>query len=287
MEEKNKLRRNVIEYVLITIGILLLIIGNYVFKFPNHFTFGGVSGIATLVNGITGWSTSTVNLILNIALLIVSFFTLGREFGVKSVYASLLFSFGISLCDLIIPMEKPLTDEPILELFFAILVPCIGSAILFNINASSGGTDIIALIVKKYYKTELGTALFLADSVIVVSTFFVYGMKIGLYSTVGLIAKSLVIDLVIESINRSKYFTIICDNPEPILDFIKNDLNRSATVYDAEGAYSGDKKTVILTVTKRSQAIDLRNFIKKVEPKCFITITTTSEIIGKGFRGFD
>ena len=95
------------------------------------------------------------------------------------------------------------------------------------------------------------------------------------------------IDLVIENINRSKYFTIICDDPEPILDYIKNDLNRSATVYNAQGAYSGDRKTVILTVTKRSQAIDLRNYIKKVEPRCFITITTPSEIIGKGFRGFD
>ena len=289
MEEtrNSKIRKTVIEYLLITFGTLLLIAGNYIFKFPNHFTFGGVSGIATLLNGITGWSTSTVNLILNIALLVVSFFTLGKDFGMKSVYASLLFSFGISACDIIYPMEKPLTNEPVLELFFAILVPAFGSAILFNLNASSGGTDIIALIVKKYYKTELGTALFLADSVIVVSTFFVYGIETGLYSVIGLIAKSLVIDLVIENINRSKYFTIICDDPEPILDYIKNDLNRSATVYNAQGAYSGDRKTVILTVTKRSQAIDLRNYIKKVEPRCFITITTTSEIIGKGFRGFD
>ena len=286
-KNRSKTLSTITEFLLITFGTILLIIGNHVFKFPNHFTFGGVSGIATIVNGLTGLSIGNVNLVINLALLLLSFFTLGKDFGIRSIYASLLFTFGLSACELLFPITSPLTDEPVLELFFAVLIPAIGSAILFNLNASSGGTDIIALIVKKYYKTELGTALLLADSVIAVSTFFIYDVKTGLYSVIGLISKSMIIDLVIENINRSKCFTIICEEPDPILKYIKEDLGRSATVYKAEGAYTGEEKTVIMTVTKRSQAVDLRNFIKKAEPGCFITITTSSEIIGKGFRGFD
>lgn len=288
MEEKKKISSETIrDYLMITLGTLLLILGNHVFKFPNHFSFGGVAGISIIVNGLTGIHTSTINLVLNVLLLIISFFVLGKDFGVKSIYASLLFTFGLSIADALFPMEKPITDQPMLELIFAIAVPAVGSAILFNRNSSSGGTDIIALILKKYSKADLGTALFFADALVAVISFLVYDVKTGLYSVVGLVTKSLVIDSVIEVINRSKFFTIVTDNPEPILDYIEHTLAKGATVYKAEGAYTGQEKTVIMTVTRKNQAVDLRNFIKLAAPSSFITITTTSEIIGKGFKGVD
>ena len=118
-------------------------------------------------------------------------------------------------------------------------------------------------------------------------TCFAFDTQTGLFSLCGLLAKSLVVDGVIENINLCKYFTIICDNPDPICDFILNDLNRSATIYHAQGAYQHNDKTVIITITKRSQAVELRNFIRRTQPGAFIAITNSSEIIGKGFRGFN
>ena len=179
--------------------------------------------------------------------------------------------------------EDTITDQPMLELIFAIFLPAIGSAILFNIGASSGGTDIIAMILKAHSSMNIGTALLVVDITSVVMSFFVFGPTTGLYSSLGLMAKSLVIDGVIENINLCKCFNIICDDPDPICDFIIKDLNRSATIYKAQGAFSHHSKTVIMTTMKRSQAVRLRNYIKKVEPTAFILISNSSEIIGKGF----
>ena len=161
------------------------------------------------------------------------------------------------------------------------------SAILFNVGASGGGTDIIAMILKKYTKLNIGGALFLVDLFIVLASCLVFDAQTGLFSLCGLLAKSLVVDNVIESINMCKYFTIICNDPEPICEFITQKLNRSATVYHAEGAYQHNDKAVILSVMKRSQAVELRNFIHENQPSAFIAITNSSEIIGKGFRGLN
>ena len=170
-----------------------------------------------------------------------------------------------------------------LELCYAVILPAAGSAIIFNIGASSGGTDIIAMILKKYSSMNIGTVLMLVDIASVVASYFIFGVETGLFSTIGLAAKSLVIDDVIENINLCKCFNIICDDPKPICDFIINGLNRSATVYHAEGAFTHHDKTVIMTTMKRSQALKLRNYIKRVEPTAFMLISNSSEIIGKGY----
>ena len=140
------------------------------------------------------------------------------------------------------------------------------------------------MILKKYTKLNIGAALFLVDLGIVVASCLVFDAQTGLCSMCGLLAKSLVVDNVIESINLCKYFTIICNDPEPICEFITKELNRCATVYQAEGAYQHNQKTVILTVMKRSQAVELRNYIRMNQPSAFIAITNSSEIIGKGFH---
>lgn len=205
----------------------------------------------------------------------------------KTVYVSVLMSAGLSLAEIWFPMSKPLTTQPVLELMYAIVLPAFSSAILFNVGASSGGTDILAMILKKYTKLNIGGALFCVDIGIVIASCLVFDAETGLFSFCGLMAKSLVVDNVIESINMCKYFTIICNDPEPICDFIMNELNRSATVYNAEGAYEHNQKTIIITIMKRSQAVQLRNYIREHQPSAFIAITNSSEIIGKGFRGFN
>ena len=271
------------EYGIITLSIWIMVIGVYFFKFPNHFAFGGITGFSIVVSELTHWSASDFTSIVNTLLLVVGFIFLGRGFGFKTFYATMVMSLSLSFLERVCPMSRPLTDEPILELMFAVFLPAVGTAILFNIGASSGGTDILAMILKKHTSLNIGTVLMLVDIAAVASSFFIFGPETGLFSTIGLAAKSLVIDDVIENMNLCKCFNIICDNPEPICDYIINTLNRSATVYRAQGAFSHHEKTVIMTTMKRAQALKLRNYIRQVEPTAFMLISNSSEIIGKGF----
>lgn len=280
MKNKNVFK----EYLIITVSTLLIVVGVYFFKFPNNFTFGGITGLSVILGRISIFSPSTVNMILNVLLLVLGFLFLGRPFGIKTVYASMLLSVCLSLLERFYPMTKPLTDEPMLELVFAIALPAFGSAILFNINASSGGTDIVAMILRKYTNIDIGNALIFSDLLITLSACFVFDIKTSLFSLLGLLTKSLIIDNVIESINLAKYFNVVCSNPDVICNFIVNKLNRSATVCDAQGAYSHTHKYIVFTALRRPQAMQLRQFIKQVEPNAFILITNTSEIIGKGFH---
>ena len=282
-EFKNPIMKNVWDYTLITISILIMVVGVYFFKFPNHFSFGGVTGFSPVVGALTGWSATQFTFVANMVLLVIGFLCVGKDFGVKTVYASVLMSVALSLLEKWVPMSQPLTTEPLLELVFAIFCPAVGSAILFNIGASSGGTDIIAMVLRKYTSVNIGTALFIVDLLAVVMAFFIFGPATGLFSSLGLMAKSLMIDNVIENINLCKCFNIVCDNPDLICEYIIQELNRSATVYEAQGAFSHHKKTVIMTTMKRSQAMKLRNYIRQVEPTAFMLISNSSEIIGKGF----
>ena len=282
-----RIKRTVEEYMVLTLATFIMVIGIYVFKFPNNFSFGGVTGIAIVLSKFLPGTPGNITLIINMVLLVLGFLFLGKGFGIKTAYVSILMSVSLNLAEVWFPMEKPLTSEPVLELIYAIVLPAFSSAIFFNIDASSGGTDIVAMILKKHTKLNIGSALFFSDLLIVLASCFVFDTKTGLFSLTGLLAKSLVVDNVIESINLCKYFTIICEDPEPICDFIMNKLNRSATVYDAEGTYEHRKKKVIITIMKRSQAVELRNFIRRTQPSAFIAITNSSEIIGKGFRGLN
>lgn len=280
---QNKFLRTLAEYSVITLSIWIMVIGIYFFKFPNNFAFGGVTGFSSLVSAVTSWSAGDFTFIANIVLLVLGFLFLGREFGLKTVYATVVMSLSLSLLERICPMSHPLTGEPLLELLFAIILPAVGTALLFYIGASSGGTDIVAMILKKYTSLPIGTVLMLVDLAAVAASFFIFGAETGLFSTIGLAAKSLVIDDVIANMNLCKCFHIVCDNPDPICDYIINTLHHSATVYHAEGAFSHSDKTVIMTTMKRSQALKLRGYIRTVEPTAFMLISNSSEIIGKGF----
>ena len=282
-----KIKKTLLEYGLLTIATYIMVIGIYAFKFPNNFSFGGVTGMAVVLSRFIPITPSSITFVINMVLLLLGFIFLGKDFGVKTAYISILMSVGLSFSEAVYPMTKPLTNQPVLELIYAIVLPAFSSAIFFNMGASSGGTDIIAMILKKYTKLDIGSALLISDLVVVIMACFVFNAETGLFSLCGLLAKSLVVDNVIENINLCKYFTIICENPEPICQFIMNDLHRSATIYDAEGTYEHRKKTVIITIMNRSQAVELRNFIRQTQPSAFIAITNSSEIIGKGFRGLN
>lgn len=277
---KSKLKN----FSLLTISTLIMAVGIYFFKFANNFTFGGITGIAVLVAKFLPISASDFSFVVNILLLIIGWIVLGKSFAEKTAYSTILLSISLSLLERIYPMSHPLTNEPLLELIFAILLPALGSAILFNIGASSGGTDVIAMILKKYTSVDIGKGLMISDLIFTLAGFLVFNVKTGLYSLFGLIMRSALIDNFIESFNRSKYFHVVTSNATCICDFIQNDLQRGATIVNATGAFTGDDKYIILTVLSPSQAVKLRNFIKEHDPKAFLLVSNTSEIIGKGFH---
>ena len=273
------------DILLITFGTLLVALGDHFFKFPNNFSTGGVTGLAVVVSKlIPGVTIGSFVFVVNMALLVVAFLFLSRKFGLATIYASSLMSSVIWAMEFIYPMEAPFTDEPFLELIFSVGLPALGSAILFNIGASTGGTDIIAMLLRKYANVDIGRALLMADILVAVSGCFVFGIKTGLYSILGLLMKSMVVDNVIEGFNLCKYMHIVCTDPEPVRDFIVEKLHRSATICEATGAYTHHKVYLVLTVMTRSQAVILRRYVRSVEPHAFIMVTNTSEIIGKGFR---
>lgn len=277
---KSKLKN----FSLLTISTLIMAVGIYFFKFANNFTFGGITGIAVLVAKFLPISASDFSFVVNILLLIIGWIVLGKSFAEKTAYSTILLSISLSLLERIYPMSHPLTNEPLLELIFAILLPALGSAILFNIGASSGGTDVIAMILKKYTSVDIGKGLMISDLIFTLAGFLVFNVKTGLYSLFGLIMRSALIDNFIESFNRSKYFHVVTSNATCICDFIQNDLQRGATIVNATGAFTGDDKYIILTVLSPSQAVKLRNFIKEQDPKAFLLVSNTSEIIRKGFH---
>lgn len=276
----NKLKN----FLLMTLGCILLAFGVYFFKIPNGFATGGVTGVATVLAKIIPVTPGVLIWGFNIALMIIGFIFLGRQNGIKTVYCSMFYSAITYLLELLIPLTSPLTDQPFLELVYAMLLTSIGSAMIFNANASSGGTDIVALILKKYTAIDVGKALLIVDFFVAASSFAVFGIKTGLYSLLGLFAKAFIVDAVIENLNTCKYFVVITGEREKISEFIIKNLHHGVTVSTVIGEYTKEEKTMIHTVCKRSEAVRLRSKIKEIDSHAFIIITTSSEIIGRGFR---
>ena len=301
-EKREKFKTGFREYAAITFGILLIALGVYFFRFPNNISTGGVTGLAIVLTQIFPLSASTFVLIFNILFLIIGFIVLGKDFGVKTVYGSLLLSGLLELFDLIFLLFKvpedflPLTvtaanpnGEPVLELFFAVALPSVGSAIIFYNRGSSGGTDIVAMILHKYTSLDSGAALLVSDFALVLLTFYnfkigAFSAQTGLLSLAGLVMKSLVIDNVIADINQSKYFLIVTTHRDEVEEYITKKLRRGATVWKCEGAYTHHEEWAFVAVMNRYQAYKFRNFIKQVDPMSFTVITNSSEIVGKGFK---
>ena len=272
------------KFLFMNIGCILLAMGVYFFKIPNGFATGGVSGISTILAHTTPISAGIWIWLLNFALMVLGFIFLGKQNGIKTIYCSMFYSAVIYLLEVFVPVTNSLTDQPFLELVYAMLLTSIGSAMIFNSDASSGGTDIAALILKKYTSVDVGKALLMVDFVVAAGAFVVFDVKTGLFSLLGLFAKAFIVDGFIENLNTCKYFVVITSKREEISAFIIKTLHHGATITSATGEFTGEEKTMIHTVCKRFEAIKLRNRIKEIDPHAFIIITTSSEIIGRGFR---
>lgn len=282
-EEKSSPFQVVMDYLVISLCCIGTAISIYLFQLPNHFVFGGVTGMAVLLSTATPIPFSVYNIAINLVLIVAAFLCLGRSFGIRTVYVTLFTAMCYAVLEAVLPIAAPLTSEPALEALVVTFAVAALAAVLFTKGACSGGTDIAAMILRKYIRINIGRALLIIDFATVALSFLLYDITIGLFSLVGLFAKVFLIDNVLDSMNLCKYFTIVCNDPKPICDFIHRELNRGATVYSANGNYTGEKRTVILTAVKRGQALRLRDYIHEEAPDAFLIITNSSEIIGRGF----
>lgn len=299
-------KRSVLRWVILIFGIIMMSCSVYFFQTPNDFTLGGIAGIAVILESFIKplapfFTQGVIMAIINVALLIIGLIILGKQCTVRTIFCSLFYTAFIWLfeyLDVIGAINtaigrvneagvalRSLTDEPLLELVYAILLFGIGGALVFNCGASSGGTDIIALILKKFTNINVGMALMIIDMIIVLVSFYTFDVDKGLFSVLGLFTKSFLLDGVIESIGKTKYLTIITENPEKIAEYILKVINHGYTMYDAEGGYTHKKKKVLVTVCKRSEALKIKMKIHQEDPASFVIITDANEILGKGFGG--
>ena len=284
--QKMDIRKTVKEWLLLLLGTTLTAAGVYFFKFPNNFSTGGVSGISVILGHYFPSATPGDFVMgINMALLLVGFLVFGKGFGIKTAVVSTLMSGIIWVLERVLPMDHPMTSQPLMELIFAVSLPAVGSAILFNLDASTGGTDIVAMVLRKFTSLNIGNALMISDGIITVMACVAFGMETGLFSILGLLMKSLLVDMVLENINTHKYFHIITTHPKEIEEYITRTLKRGATELHGEGAYTHEGRSILLTVMNRRQGILLRRYVRSVDPHAFVLIMNTGDIIGKGFRG--
>lgn len=282
---KNKRFDTLVSYLIITAGTVIMAAGIYFFKFPNNFSTGGVSALSMILTALAPVMTAgEYMMIINVVLLIIGLLVFGKGFAVKTIYSSILLSVCTRVFEVVFPLEHALTDEKLLELIFAIGLTAVGSALIFNEGASSGGTDVVAMILKKFTNLNIGRALLCSDIVLALASFWVFDIETGMFSVLGLIMKAFVVDNVIDGINLSKCFTIITDKDEEICEFINKELHRGATISVCSGAFTGEDRKMIITVLNRGQAVMLKQFINKTDKHAFTVITNSSDILGKGFR---
>lgn len=287
----NKIREKITkkavgEFLMLTLGSVITAVGVYFFKVPNNFSMGGFSGLSILLGRLLSVDTSMLISALNIVSLILGFAFLGRGVGGKTIYCTLLYTALINLFGHFVPMASPFTDEVVLELVFASLLGAVGAGILFKYGGSSGGTDIIALIFRKYTSADISISMMIADGIIVAASFFVFDIKTGLCSVIGMMMKTTLVQTVVDALNRKKSLFVITSQPEAITEYITQTLHRSATVWKAHGAFTDDDKSTIYTAMTTYQAAKLKDFAKSVDEHAFVTINKTSEIYGKGFLPF-
>lgn len=279
------MKNKIYEYIMTTFGIALVAIGMYFFLMPNNLATGGVNGLGIIINKYTGVPVGALMLCMNLILFVIAFLVIGPSFGAKTIYASLGLSGMVWILERFYPMKAPLVKNDLMvQLIFGILISGAGMGIVFNQNASTGGTDIIAKIINKFFHVDIGKAVLMSDFFITLLAGATFGIELGLYALLGVIINGFVIDNVIEGMNVCKNVVIISSECDKIKTFIMNELGRGATVYYAKGAYSDANKEVITTVVGRKQFIRLRGYIKDIDKEAFITVNNVHETFGEGFK---
>lgn len=275
-------------FFLLTLGAFMDAAGFYFFLAPNAIAAGGINGLALVLNTfLPQFPLGSLVLLMSILMLLTGFILVGAVFGFKTIYCSISIPLIIWGLELLYPLNAPLGSDTLVQLIFGVLISGIGIALLFNQNASSGGTDIAGRILHKFYHIDLGKGLFIIDFFITIAATLTFGIEKGMYALLGVILYSLVIDAVIGGFNVRKHVTIITRESELVKRFIVEELERGATIYDARGAYTGEEREVIITIVNRREFIHLRDFIKNHDPLAFVSVQNTHDVLGEGFKPID
>lgn len=273
------------DYFLINLGTLIMTVGVYFFKFPNNFAMGGVTGFSVVFSKLVpAVSPGNVTIILNLFFLLLGYIFLGTSFGFRTTYATLLMNCLLAIFERFVHLEKALTTQPLLELSFAVILPSIGGALIFYANASSGGTDVLAMLLKHYSNVNIGKALVYSDFLITFSAFAVFDVQTVLLSVLGMLARGSMVDTVMNGLTMSKYFIIVTSKPEIVGRYITVIMHRGATRMRGEGFFTGQERSVFICAVGRQQAPLMAKQIRKLDPHAFILLTNTNEILGNGFK---
>lgn len=266
------------EAAILTVAVAIIAAAVYFFLVPSHASVSSISGLGIVLSNFVPLPLSAITMILNVVLLIIGFFTCGREFGAKTVYTSILLPVFIGLFERLFPDIGSLTDSQELDVLCYILVVSVGLSILFNRNASSGGLDIVAKIMNKYLHIELGRAMSLSGMCVALSAALVYDKKTVVLSVLGTYFNGLVLDHFIFNHNIKRRVCIITKKEEELRHFILTDLHSGATVYESYGAYNMEKRREIITIVDKGEYQKLMNFMNREDPKAFITVYTVSDM---------
>ena len=266
------------EAAILTGGVAIIAAAVYFFLVPSHASVSSISGLGIVLANFVPLPLSAITMILNVVLLIIGFFTCGREFGVKTVYTSVMLPMFIALFERLFPDIGSLTDSQELDVLCYILVVSVGLSILFNRNASSGGLDIVAKIMNKYLHMELGRAMSLSGMCVALSAALVYDKKTVVLSILGTYFNGLVLDHFIFDHNIKRRVCIITEKEEALRRFILSDLHSGATVYESYGAYNMQKRREIITIVDKNEYQKLMNYMNQEDPQAFITVYTVSDI---------
>jgi uncharacterized membrane-anchored protein YitT (DUF2179 family) len=276
------------DYFMMTLGLLIVALSIHFFMAPNNFVVGGVSGLAIVFNKLFPLiSYSIFMMIFNIILFLIGFIFIGSSFGTKTIYSSFMLSFIVWLLELIYPMKTPFTNEMFVELILCILLSAIGMAMVFRHNASTGGTDITAKILNKYFHIDLGKGVLICDLVITLSAIIAFDISVVFYGIVGLFLNGLIIDYILDKLKEAKEITIVSKENDRIKQFITSELERGATIYLARGAYTNENKDIVITILSKYEYIKLKKYILDENINAFITVNNIHETFGEGFQTLD
>ena len=278
MKTKTDYKSILIEINILTIAIAIIAVAVYFFLVPSHTSISSMSGLGIVLSNFVPLPLSAITMILNVVLLIIGFFTCGKEFGLKTVYTSVMLPVFLGIFENIFPNIGSITNSQELDVLCYILVVSVGLSILFNRNASSGGLDIVAKIINKYFHMELGKAMSLSGMCVALSAALVYDKKTVVLSVLGTYFNGIVLDHFIFDYNIKRRVCIITKKEEELRQFIVRDLHSGATIYEAIGAYNMEKRNEIITIVDKGEYQKLMKYINQEDPEAFITVYTVSDM---------
>ena len=278
MNSKKNLVR---EFIIITFGMMLVAAAVYFFMVPSKIVVGSISGLALVISQLTGIQLSILTFILNVVLLVIGFIFIGKEFGAKTVYTSMLLPVFLWIYERIVPVVHSVTGNPVYDLITYVLLVALGQALLFHVNASSGGLDIVAKIINKFTHMEIGKAVTAAGMVTAATSLLVYDFSTFVVSILGTYANGIAVDYFIDGFNKRKRVCILSDDYQEIQKYIMNELGRGVTLYEARGAYDGKTRTELITILAQQEYKLLLNYLHTTQKQVFVTVSTVNEVIGQ------